>query len=483
MAYVLTPRRSMQRDIHRVARERLGDAIERLDAVIARDDPDIETAIHEVRKRCKETRGLARLVRSALGDDFRPFDTLVRSAANELSAMRDAHALLATFDTLLAAQLDDSDPSLRLIRDHQAMLAAAVTASVEAGDDRLPRARELLAEALSKSQCWRIPKGFDPLSQGLTATYRLGRRWLDRAQTKPTDHRLHEWRKVEKYLWYQLRLLRDASPSVLGSIIGQLDDLADALGDDHDLAVLVEQLDADPERFGPPDAVAHARRLARDQQVELRSRAFRSGAVIFAEPEQAFVSRIESYWRLSVDDGPERPTGGIATLAALAAESTADEPAIERERKFLVDEIPADLDLSDAVKLRQGYLAASERASVRVRDAGSEGCTLTVKAGGGAERVELEWPIERVSFEAAWPFTEGRRVVKTRHRIPTDGHLLELDVFGGDLSGLVLVEVEFTSRASLDVFTPPHWFGRELTDDARYTNASLALSGLPTASQ
>ena len=58
-------------------------------------------------------------------------------------------------------------------------------------------------------------------------------------------------------------------------------------------------------------------------------------------------------------------------------------------------------------------------------------------------------------------------------------HVIELDVFGGTLDGLVIAEVEFDSTSAMDAFAPPAWFDREVTDDGAYTNASLALHGLP----
>ena len=67
-----------------------------------------------------------------------------------------------------------------------------------------------------------------------------------------------------------------------------------------------------------------------------------------------------------------------------------------------------------------------------------------------------------------------------RHRIEVGGgRTAELDVFGGDLEGFELVEVEFDDDTSMAEFEPPDWFGREVTDDDRYGNASLALHGAP----
>ena len=469
VGYEIDLDQSVRKEVRRIAGERLDAAIEQLTDIV-----DAETAIHEARKRCKEVRGLARLIAPALGDEFKPFDRTVRDAANQLSALRDAHALLATFDALLEAH--DLDAALRTVRDRQATLADEATAAVGDGDARIAAARDLLVEARRRSQRWRVPKGFSSLGEGVHATFEQGRTALRRARRDPTDEHLHEWRKSVKHLWYQVRLLRDVAPSVLDGLIGQLDLLSEALGDDHDLAVLVAGLDADPERFGDAAVVDHARLVARAQQSEIRRGAFRAGATIFAEPADAFTARLGRYWRSRVDDGPERPVGGIATLADRPAETST---TIERERKYVVDVVPDGLDLSDHADLRQGYLIATDAASVRVRDAGGGGRTLTVKAGRGAERTELEWTIDRDQFDAAWAHTDGRRIVKRRHRVRIGDHVAELDVFGGDLAGLVLVEVEFASAAAMAAFEPPAWFGRDVTDDGRYTNVALAITGVP----
>ena len=66
------------------------------------------------------------------------------------------------------------------------------------------------------------------------------------------------------------------------------------------------------------------------------------------------------------------------------------------------------------------------------------------------------------------------RVRKTRYRIPFDDHVIELDQFHDALEGLVLAEVEFDSEEEMAAFEPPDWFGRDVTGDPAYSNASLA---------
>ncbi len=356
-------------------------------------------------------------------------------------------------------------------RDRQAAISGgAAQDAVAPDDDRISTARALLADARETSSSWKIPRGSDTIEEGIAATYRRGRRALRRVRARSTDERLHEWRKAVKYLWYQVQLVHDAAPSILGPLGGHLDLLSEALGDDHDVAVLVQHLDMRPDDYGTPSDVAHLRELARQRQQALRAYAVRLGVTIYAEPATAFGHRIATYWKATHDLGPELSPG---------SDDAPPRSVVERERKFLVDRPPVDVAPSSTVRLRQGYLAADESRSVRVRDADDDGCTLTVKAGSGVERTELEWPIERHEFEAAWPHTEGRRIEKRRSRIPLGDHVIELDVFAGDLDGLVMAEVEFDSVEASVLFEPPAWFGRDVTDDGRYTNASLALHGLP----
>jgi len=467
VAFEIEPSAPVRREIRRIARERLDRAERVLNSLDEADAGEIEEAVHVVRKRCKEVRALARLVRPSLGDNYASFNTTVRDAAELLSPIRDAHAVLATFDDLRDRQGRDDDAQMSDVREHQATVADAATRDIREGDPRISEARVLLGDARKQVEQWKVGKGFAVLRPGIEQSYGRGRRARQRATKKPTDERMHEWRKSVKTLWYHLRLLKRSAPSVLEPLVAQFDDLSEALGDDHDLAILIERLSAHPKRFGGKKATRHAIGLARAQQHDLRRRAIRLSATLYVETTASFADRIEGYWGCAVANGPELATGGIAELAEderehpLPSDRASSTTSIERERKFLVGSVP---DLPD--------LAIDGSVSVRVRDAGT--CTLTVKAGRGTVRNEFEWPISREQFDAAWGQTRGRRVTKIRHTMPFGEHLIEIDVFHGDLHGLVLAEVEFDSDESLAEFEPPDWFGVEVTDDVAYTNASLA---------
>lgn len=150
----------------------------------------------------------------------------------------------------------------------------------------------------------------------------------------------------------------------------------------------------------------------------------------------------------------------------------------EIERKFLVTEIPGAGVLGPGIRLRQGYLAEDGAVQVRVRI--SEGsAVLTVKAGAGLVRTEVEAGIGMDEAEALWLHTGGRRIEKVRHRVDAGGRLGDVDLYEGVLEGLCTAEVEFASESEAAAFDPPPWFGRDLTGEDGWDNASLARRGRP----
>jgi CYTH domain-containing protein len=150
--------------------------------------------------------------------------------------------------------------------------------------------------------------------------------------------------------------------------------------------------------------------------------------------------------------------------------------ADEVERKFRVRQVPPSL--GEGTRLRQAYLALDGNVEVRVRDQGGTP-VLGVKGGRGLQRTEVEVEIGPAEFDELWALAPDRRIAKTRHRIDVGGHVAEVDVYTGPLEGLVMVEVEFASRDEAEAFDPPPWFGDDVTDDGRWSNAALATSGPP----
>jgi CYTH domain-containing protein len=149
---------------------------------------------------------------------------------------------------------------------------------------------------------------------------------------------------------------------------------------------------------------------------------------------------------------------------------------MEIERRFIVDNF--DGGGYPSRLLSQAYICRSP--VIRVRDEGGD-CWLTVKGAGRLAREEFNLRIKREQYEALLLKADGGAVVKRRHLVPLEGGLTaEVDVFSGRLSPLVMAEVEFESVDAARAFVPPGWFGAEVTENPRYSNASLSLCGRPS---
>src|SRR5438128_2493473 len=115
----------------------------------------------------------------------------------------------------------------------------------------------------------------------------------------------------------------------------------------------------------------------------------------------------------------------------------------EIERKFLVRKLPGDLTNYPSKEISQGYLVSlDDGLQVRLRKSG-ECFSLTYKRGTGNVREEREVELTAKQFDALWPATEGKRLVKTRYEIPLGERTVEIDLYHDRHEGLIVAEVEF----------------------------------------
>ncbi len=144
----------------------------------------------------------------------------------------------------------------------------------------------------------------------------------------------------------------------------------------------------------------------------------------------------------------------------------------EIERKFLVK--PGfNVNLPEAVNIRQGYFSVDPLRTVRLRIYG-EKALLTVKSRADSDNLaryewELELPLSMAQemMEVCLP----ERIIKSRYSIPWGGHTYEVDVFHGKHEGLILAEIELETES--DQFEKPDWLGEEVTGNPDYYNSNL----------
>jgi len=157
---------------------------------------------------------------------------------------------------------------------------------------------------------------------------------------------------------------------------------------------------------------------------------------------------------------------------------------MEIERKFLINELPKDLEAYEKIEIEQGYI--SNKPTIRIRKA-NEKYLLTVKTkfgvsvneGGPIVNNEHEFEITEKEYNHLKEKLKRGVLKKIRYLIPLEGGLIaELDVFKERFEGLVFAEVEFPSVEAAECFVKPDWFGKDVSDDKRYKNAKIIkLSG------
>jgi CHAD domain-containing protein len=243
----LAPGESAREGIDRIAHGQLELAIGLIDG----REGDGPKAIHEARKALKRLRAVLRLCRGYLGKErFGQENTILRDAGRSLSGARDAQVLIETLDALrapLAGELPDDVWS----RFRQALCADASAREHTDGSERT-NVVSALEGVKARVGLWQLPEegGPEALAPGLERIYSSARRARRDAEHHTTPENLHELRKRTKDVWHSAQLLAPLRPKRIAKLRRRAHRLADVLGKDHDLAVLLERAAAAPEAFG-----------------------------------------------------------------------------------------------------------------------------------------------------------------------------------------------------------------------------------------
>ena len=144
---------------------------------------------------------------------------------------------------------------------------------------------------------------------------------------------------------------------------------------------------------------------------------------------------------------------------------------MEIERKFLLKEIPENIESYPMRQLEQGYLCTGP--VVRIRK-DNDKYELTYKGKGAMVREEYNLPLTKEAYEHLREKIDGRLITKKRYMIPFGKYTIELDIFEGDLAPLTLAEVEFSSEEEANNFVAPDWFAEDVTFSRLYHNSYLS---------
>lgn len=238
---------------------------------------DADLGVHEARRTLKRLRALVRLIGPSIGHESASVaNARLRAAARDFAGSRDAAVMLDTFNKIAG-----DDPAANAVRR---ALKRARRAAPRDDADAVAQLRTFAASI----DDFRFDGGWASLEPGILRTYGKGRRALRGALEGGTE--LHQLRKRGKDLQFQLTLLREAFPQVIGGYLHALRDLGSLLGDEHDLWMLGVTLSKSKA------ATAHWEETIAERRRELRAEVLPLAQKIYVDKPRAWTARVAAWW-------------------------------------------------------------------------------------------------------------------------------------------------------------------------------------------
>lgn len=282
-------------EIERIAAELMAQLLSGLEQCRKDTPPEF---IHHLRKTTKRLRALLSLVSKQLPrDDQRRWRAVLRAAANELAGQRETAVLEQTLTEAYRALVPEVDPATR------PWLNLTVCQQVGERDTRrADRSSIQTTIDLLRKQEATIAGSLDPTLEGLALikavarSYRQARRKFAELREAPTNERFHEWRKSVKTQLYQLRMIVHLAPKILRAEAVEFDQLAELLGEHHDLCDLRHAVEASRATYLPIVELRGLDDWVTRRMADLEREALRLARRLLAESPKARRHRFEQYY-------------------------------------------------------------------------------------------------------------------------------------------------------------------------------------------
>lgn len=152
---------------------------------------------------------------------------------------------------------------------------------------------------------------------------------------------------------------------------------------------------------------------------------------------------------------------------------------VERERRYLLRELPEGLRVNDPhTQIFDNYVTGTRLRLRKIRDPQRREWTwkLTQKFAPDppdfSRTLITNLYLSQYEYETLAVF-EGNEIRKNRYPYEHAGRAFSIDVFLGALHGLVLAETEFDTDEELRDFPAPPFAVREVTNDEAFTGGRL----------
>jgi CYTH domain-containing protein len=152
---------------------------------------------------------------------------------------------------------------------------------------------------------------------------------------------------------------------------------------------------------------------------------------------------------------------------------------IERERRFLLRELPPGLERkSPHTQIFDNYITNTRLRLRKIREPYKREWTWKLAQKFAPDPHDLARTLisniylSQYEYETLAVF-EGNELRKNRYPYEHDGRRYAIDVFLGTLWGLILAETEFATDEEMALFTPPPFAVLEVTNDELFTGGRL----------
>lgn len=142
---------------------------------------------------------------------------------------------------------------------------------------------------------------------------------------------------------------------------------------------------------------------------------------------------------------------------------------IERERAFLIKKLPSNIKNCKPKLMRMGDFynpnvsEANRIDNLNIRSRGDKYEIRKKEGDNEYEKIEHSINITKEEFDLLMTITTQKHE-KYYFEYPLFNNLIaEIDIYIGKLKGYARVEVEFNNAKEQEGFTPPDWFGPEIT--------------------
>lgn len=298
MAFRIRPDRPFTAEFRSVAQRQLEHAIHFLEA--QPDGP--HEAIHDARKKFKRVRALYRLTHSDAKKFRQTENERIRLMAKTLSTVRDATALVETVN-YLASEAGSPEEVAALASASKALIDRRDRIASEESDlpAKMAAAAQTCREAIEALHDLELDDSPRKTARRLSMAWRkeLSRAAADlvACQEGADAEAFHDLRKVGQTYWMHLSLLSDLWPSALKAKQREAKTLVDILGHEHDLSVLTQVVNENPDLFGDSDTLALLIGAIIAHQQALRQKAIEQARLVFADDADTEAARIALLWR------------------------------------------------------------------------------------------------------------------------------------------------------------------------------------------